>query len=59
MPIDSIHFNGKCENCGKDQPSLTIPVHPLLAPGVHGDAEWCLDCVQGKNPVDTSKIESG
>lgn len=52
----SIHFNGKCENCGKNQPNVTIPVHTWSNPGAHGIAEWCLDCVQGKNGVNTSKL---
>jgi hypothetical protein len=53
----SVYFDGKCENCGKEKISVTIPVHTWRNPGSHGDAEWCLECVQGKKPVDNSKFE--
>ena len=45
----SIHYDGKCENCGKVHPDVTVPVHTRPQPGMYGVEEWCLDCVQGKN----------
>ena len=44
--VESIHFDGKCENCGRENPKITISVHTWGRPGAHGNAEWCLDCVQ-------------
>ena len=55
--VESIHFDGKCENCGRENPKITISVHTWGRPGAHGNAEWCLDCVQGKNSADSSKFE--
>jgi hypothetical protein len=55
--VESIHFDGKCENCGRENPKITITVHTWGRPGAHGNAEWCLDCVQGKNSADSSKFE--
>ena len=42
-----------CENCGKVQPAVLVGVWRQRGngsgPAGHGQ-NWCLDCIQGKNP---------
>ena len=44
----SIYYDGSCENCGKNNPRITVGVHIHDPPGTTGTEEWCLECVQGK-----------
>jgi hypothetical protein len=40
-----------CENCGNKQPEVTINVTRRIGANGTRAQTWCLDCVQGKNPV--------
>jgi hypothetical protein len=44
----------KCDNCGKEQPTVIMQVRLNRGDGVTHPADWCLECVQGKNAVRTS-----
>ena len=41
-----------CNNCGRKQPPVLVHVnrYRLEDGGLHPE-NWCLDCIQGKNPV--------
>jgi hypothetical protein len=42
----------KCENCGKEQPLALVTVDRYREDGgAQHPEKWCLECVQGKNPV--------
>ena len=44
----------KCDNCGKKQTIATVQVSRYRDDGVSHNEFWCLECVQGKNPVRSS-----
>jgi hypothetical protein len=41
----------ECDNCGQKQPAVLVSVGRYRPDGVSHPEGWCLDCVQGKNPV--------
>jgi hypothetical protein len=42
----------KCENFGKEQPLALVTVDRYREDGdAQHPEKWCLECVQGKNPV--------
>ncbi|CAN5485738.1 hypothetical protein BH18THE1_BH18THE1_20850 [soil metagenome] len=44
----SIHYEGKCDNCGKENLRVTVDVDIHDTLGTLGMEEWCLECVRGK-----------
>jgi hypothetical protein len=44
----------QCDNCKKTQPEVTVQVRRRRGDdGVSHFEDWCLECIQGKNPVRT------
>jgi hypothetical protein len=45
-------MNWRCENCGKKQPRVVVTLvrHRKEGGALHTES-WCLECVQGKNPI--------
>lgn len=50
----SIHYEGECDNCGKENLRVTIDVHIHDTLGTLGMEKWCLGCIRSngkeKNP---------
>jgi hypothetical protein len=41
----------RCENCGKEQPRIIVGLIRYREDSASHKENWCLECVQGKNPV--------
>ena len=41
----------ECDNCGQKQPKALVQVIRYRPDDVGNPESWCLDCVQGKNPI--------
>jgi hypothetical protein len=44
----STSYEGKCENCGKENLRVTVRVHIHDTPGTLAAEEWCFECIKGK-----------
>jgi hypothetical protein len=43
-----INYSGKCDNCKRANPSLTVPIVKDRSDGVHSIELWCIDCLRGE-----------
>jgi hypothetical protein len=53
----SINYDGKCEQCGKNNPRVTVRVNIGDPPGTVGTEERWLECVQGYGEKERSNFE--
>jgi|GEM_PF-1586159 hypothetical protein len=49
--MDKVNKGKACENCGNELPEITVQVTRRINDNATRPQLWCLDCVQGKNPV--------
>jgi hypothetical protein len=43
-----INYSGKCDNCGRTNPSLTVPIVKDRSDDVHSTELWCIDCLRSE-----------
>jgi hypothetical protein len=42
------HYEGKCDNCGKQHPELIVQVYKDGGDGVLTPLTWCIQCLHEK-----------
>jgi hypothetical protein len=44
----ALSYNGKCEHCGKEHPSISVPVRLDRGDGIGPLEHWCLKCLDAE-----------